>query len=365
MAAPPPPGMNLDEDIRGTIIGPVVTLMTLATIFVVLRITSRLTTNLQLQWDDHLILLALIFAYGTGAITIIACHYGLGRHIWSPAVNVEKVMKTLWAYEWAYGAVVPTIKLSIIMFYHRIFPIRSVTYILSFCAFLVISWWLAVYVICLVQCRPISFFWMQYIDPTAQGQCIDIYKFFIGNGAASVITDFIILLVPLPNVWQLQMPAIQKLAVCGIFLLGGFVCIAGIVRVHFLTFMGQGPDLTWNMAQAFIWSSVEPCIGIVSACLPTLRPLVRRCFPRWFTRSKRSGATPNYTTDPSLNFKSQNGEFYRLQDSMKRASRDDEVGLTNEIDMDHSPKGPEGPLNAISIRRDIEWSSTTNSTDHL
>lgn len=60
MVDPPPPGINLNEDIRGTVIGPVVTLMTLATIFVVLRITSRLTTNLQLQWDDHLILLALV-----------------------------------------------------------------------------------------------------------------------------------------------------------------------------------------------------------------------------------------------------------------------------------------------------------------
>lgn len=277
---------------------------------------------------------------------------------------------------------VPTTKLSIIMFYHRIFPVRPVTYALYFCAFLVIGWWLAVYIIIVVQCRPVSYFWEQYVDPTAPGECINIYKFFIGNASASVVTDFIILLVPLPSVWQLKMPIVQKLAVCGIFLLGGLyvspfffstasanlssVCIAGVVRVHSLTFMVKSPDLTWNMAQSFVWSCVEPCIGIVSACLPTLRPLLRRCFPRWFTRSKRSAATPNYTNDASLNFKSQNGEFYRLQDSTKfTPSRDDEVCLTNEIDMGDPHKGGDGPTNGISVRRDIEWSSTTNSVEHL
>lgn len=60
MAAPPPPGLDLDVDIRSIIIRPVVTLMVLATISVALRIASRLTSKLQLQWDDYLILLALV-----------------------------------------------------------------------------------------------------------------------------------------------------------------------------------------------------------------------------------------------------------------------------------------------------------------
>lgn len=44
-----------------------------------------------------------------------------------------------------------------------------------------------------------------------------------------------ILLLPIYNVWQLQMPIHRKLAVIGIFLLGGLVTITGIIRLHFLT----------------------------------------------------------------------------------------------------------------------------------
>ena len=66
------------------------------------------------------------------------------------------------------------------------------------------------------------------------------------------------------------------------------VCIAGAVRVGFLTRMIKDADLTWNTTHGFIWSIVEPCIGIISACLPTMRPLLRRLFPSCFTTDELS-----------------------------------------------------------------------------
>lgn len=40
----------------------------------------------------------------------------------------------------------------------------------------------------------------------------------------------LILTLPWYRVWKLQMPMRRKVAVCGIFLLGGFVVLAGILR---------------------------------------------------------------------------------------------------------------------------------------
>lgn len=42
-----------------------------------------------------------------------------------------------------------------------------------------------------------------------------------------------------------------------------------------MTFLANSVDITWIMGDVFIWSSVEPCIGILCACLPTLKPLLR------------------------------------------------------------------------------------------
>lgn len=35
-------------------------------------------------------------------------------------------------------------------------------------------------------------------------------------------------------------------------------------------------DVTYALGIVSIWSTAEPCLGIVAACLPTLRPLVKR-----------------------------------------------------------------------------------------
>ena len=50
------------------------------------------------------------------------------------------------------------------------------------------------------------------------------------------------------------------------------VCIASIIRVPFIAHISL-VDQTWSDIDGFIWSLVELSLGIVSACLPTLRPL--------------------------------------------------------------------------------------------
>ncbi|KAL1985736.1 hypothetical protein VTN96DRAFT_7484 [Rasamsonia emersonii] len=358
MAAPPPPGLNIYEDISQSVINQVVALMVLSSSAVALRITSRVTAKLTLQWDDYLAMLALVFACGTGALTIIACHHGLGKHIWNPAVNLEQIMKILWAYEFFYGAVIPTTKMSLIMFYHRVFPVRPVTIALRFCASLVLGWLVAIYIVVIVQCQPYTYFWEQYVNPAAKGKCVNFYAFYVSNASLSVLTDFMILLIPIPMVMRLRMPLSQRLVVCGIFALGGFVCIAGVLRIHFLTLMFKSEDLTWNISDSFVWSCVEPCIGIVCACLPTLRPLLRRVFGHLFWSTSKRSQTPNNSN--SAGFKSsQNGRaFFRLPDGSNRnasTAPEDEVGLTNNVE---GAKYDDAkiPMNSISVRRDIEWS---------
>jgi uncharacterized membrane protein len=51
---------------------------------------------------------------------------------------------------------------------------------------------------------------------------------------ATADISVIILVVPIYNVAKLQMPLRRKLGICGIFLLGGFVLITGIVRLYYL-----------------------------------------------------------------------------------------------------------------------------------
>ena len=136
-------------------------------------------------------------------------------------VKLANGPQLLFAVEFVYAAAIPAVKMSVIMFYSRIFAVDSFKWAFYFCTFIVVGWWIGVTVTVAVQCKPYQHLWLQYVDPTAKGECIDLYGFFLGNGIAEAITDFIILIVPIPMVWQLQMPTGQKLAVLGIFFLGG------------------------------------------------------------------------------------------------------------------------------------------------
>ena len=128
-----------------------------------------------------------------------------------------------------------------------------------------------------------------------------------------------ILVLPWYPVYHLQTSLRRRLTICGMFLLGGFVVAAGIARVVFISQGVKGvndvscgcsspeadstlllttiPDI---QAPAFYWASVQACVGVVSACLPTMRPLfsgknheglshfLRSQYSRLMSRSTRS-----------------------------------------------------------------------------
>lgn len=126
----------------------------------------------------------------------------------------------IFAMEFVYSCTIPAIKMSVILFYHRIFSVPRFKYTLYFCTFLVLGWFVGVMVVNLVQCHPYDFFWTQYASPPGKGKCIDVEAYFMGNGIAEASTDFIILAAPFHEVSKLQMPTPQKVAVLAIFGLG-------------------------------------------------------------------------------------------------------------------------------------------------
>lgn len=125
------------------------------------------------------------------------------------------------------------------------------------------------------------------------------------------------------------------------------------------------------MSQSCIWSSVKPNIGIVCAYLRILLPLIRRCVLRWFGISNRIARSQPYYSMNYLRHRSQNGDFYTLQDRSKirpKTKSDGEMGSTIEFKSDH--RQPQDSFedsialdnhNAIIVKRDIEWSSTSAS----
>lgn len=68
-----------------------------------------------------------------------------------------------------------------------------------------------------LNCIPVAKFW----DDTIDGKCIDMEALWFSNAIVHIVTDIIILSMPMPTLNSLQLPRKQKLALMGVFALGG------------------------------------------------------------------------------------------------------------------------------------------------
>lgn len=212
-------------------------------------------------------------------------------------------------------------------------------------------WGAAIFLACALQCRPMNAYWDKSID----GHCIDSTSFIIVNQGFNVITDFVILILPIPIIWGLQRAWQDKVALNGIFALGIFVCFASIYRIVTLFWM-KPDDITYTVYQATLWTHIEPSIGLICSCLPIIRGLL----PRFKLHGAHKYATAPYYINTGVsvsqfvtsNSESRDPRLYDLESGfISHSTRDSSLCITNdEIFL--------RPMN-ISVRTDIDIDATS------
>ena len=65
----------------------------------------------------------------------------------------------------------------------------------------------------IILCTPREKIW----NPLLDGHCFNVYATFQSPAIFNVITDFAILVLPMPSVWKLQMSFRNKIAMTAIF----------------------------------------------------------------------------------------------------------------------------------------------------
>ena len=75
---------------------------------------------------------------------------------------------------------------------------------------------MAVFMEAVVLCRPIAYTWDKSID----GTCGNATQAYEAVGIINLITDLAIIILPMPLLWQLQLPLAKKVALTAIFGIG-------------------------------------------------------------------------------------------------------------------------------------------------
>ena len=75
-------------------------------------------------------------------------------------------------------------------------------------------------------------------------KCLDQSAIILGDSIISTVTDAIILVLPLPLIWSLQIPTDKKLRVGGMLAVGGLATAFSAWRLHLLRTDGASRDAT-------------------------------------------------------------------------------------------------------------------------
>ncbi|KAL8654520.1 MAG: hypothetical protein Q9226_003401 [Calogaya cf. arnoldii] len=277
-ALEPPPGVdsnfidpyNTDSTIYGTLgicIG-------ITSIFVLLRLYTKLFIIRKHGWEDYTILVAWLafIAY------IVLAYQNALQIFYNPLIFITK--------------------LSILLQYLVIFVPNSAgkTYwAIHFVIWANLLFYLAVMLVQIFQCQPREKTW----NPLMPGHCVDLAAVLIAEAVINVISDLSILVLPVAKIWKLQMRTSKKHSISIVFGTGLLydpstlllllfqsppsqisrhnshglankyhnACIASIMRMVNNVQYAQTSDLTYRLTAVALWTLGEIASGIICSCL--------------------------------------------------------------------------------------------------
>jgi hypothetical protein len=107
-----------------------------------------------------------------------------------------------------------------------------------------------------------------------------------------------------------------------------------------------------------MWSAVEPNVGVISACLPSYRPIFKICV-RSITTLKDATLSSKASSPKAGNTNSDH-DFVRLVGSERQLGADrpiqlEELGVRTKIERDETKSVRESvvPLSAVHVRSDV------------
>ncbi|KAI1391069.1 uncharacterized protein F4822DRAFT_171479 [Hypoxylon trugodes] len=275
------------------LIGAVTPFLIIALLAVVLRLHVRVTLLRNPGWDDTLCFLAACCALGTYLSNMAGVGVGFGKPLSDIAPeNRVELMKTIWISPPLWGLSSALIKMSIVTSYRRIwtsprFKLFTTTLVIFLAIF-----GLTLFLAGILACIPVSLSWA---PPTPSSRtsdhCLDIPTFMFATSVLNTFFDILILALPVPLVKRLQIAPRQKAALTAVFTVGLVVVVASVMRLVVIYRLDATTDPSEGGVELGLWSGVELNVAIICSCLPTLRPMLARMFPKLLGGTLRSASS--------------------------------------------------------------------------
>nr|XP_036577748.1 uncharacterized protein CTRU02_12268 [Colletotrichum truncatum]KAF6784807.1 hypothetical protein CTRU02_12268 [Colletotrichum truncatum] len=272
------------ESNTARIIAVVTAIHLLALTSVGLRLYVRLWVIKSPWWDDWTIILASLCAAGGWVVFLIQANHGLGKHFLTINKKHDYVVYQkagFWQSIISAGGAFMWLKVSIALSLLRLTDSNwykgalraTIAFTVVYCVGGMFPFFL--------HCRPMSGFWDKSINPKCADRNV-LDQFGVVNTGLNILTDIVLAALPVPIIMKLQMKRRIRAYVIGILSLGYFAVAIGIVKAVYQINAHNNHDSTFNQSVQF-WGFLQLQLGIIAACAPTLKPLlrtIRHCLQR-------------------------------------------------------------------------------------
>lgn len=116
-----------------------------------------------------------------------------------------------------YNAAMVTAKASVIIQYFHVFPTKKMRIVCCIMGGIITVYGTWAILSAFLNCVPVARFW----DPTVPGHCLAYKPLRYSNASLNIMTDIVILIMPIPALKPLDLPLRQKVGCCCVFALGG------------------------------------------------------------------------------------------------------------------------------------------------
>ncbi|KAJ6445966.1 integral membrane protein [Purpureocillium lavendulum] len=259
-------------------------------VFFGLRVYVRAFITRSFAADDWAIMIATTLFTVTAAVTMGGATTGAlgqGDQGVGGRAGVERIvmsMKGIYVCTALYPPISLAIRASVCLFLLRIVTRRLHRQVLQAMLAVVAVASAASLCVDLFQCMPASYYWDRVRgaahakgDSGARGRCLSheaVTAAALAYGTVSALSAWIMGLLPVVMLWNVRMDTRAKVTVIALL---GMSVVAGITVIVRMSTLRPLQDSTPTyFKDTAIWAYVEPCVGIIAASVPTLRPLFKR-----------------------------------------------------------------------------------------
>ncbi|KXJ88087.1 hypothetical protein Micbo1qcDRAFT_108262, partial [Microdochium bolleyi] len=244
----------------------------LAVMIVGLRVSWRFKTR-ALGIDDAFIIVATILAVAEAGVSYVMVKLTyIGVHVHQiPQAPYDPTLGRIFNYVvvMLYNPQLGLVKSSVLFFLLRLEgeQKRGLRRAIHWLNWSNIALLIAVLFASIFTCVPVHKYWNRSVEGVCNNQPMQ----YLITSSITVLTDILVLAIPIYLVAGLQMSRKLKIGLIAVLCAGVVVTIFSILRLHMLVELYYTPRMgDWSYGIGFVYSTVECNIAIISASVPAL-----------------------------------------------------------------------------------------------